>query len=218
VPISSKLPFTAFLCYSPRGKGHISAYSKTLTIAIKNNSSIPVMGKREFAIPYTVRRLHEERPRYEALTRCFPKNAVAVPMPRSAPLVPNALWPTMLICEEMAKQGVVTGVQPLLKRTAAVLKSATAPPGQRPTPQQHYDSLAVDTTLIPASSHLVIVDDVITKGSTALAAHARISEAFPFVSTHFFALVRTMRQEIEALKDPVCGSITLGFYGPMREP
>ncbi len=78
-----------------------------------------------------------------------------------------------------------------VERRFAVRKSATARNAERPTVLQHYDSLSVAGS--PARTNgLVLVDDVITKGRTVLAAAMRLHEAFPNADVRAFALVRTM--------------------------
>jgi hypothetical protein len=55
----------------------------------------------------------------------------------------------------------------------------------------------------------VLVDDVITKGRTLLAAAARIQEAFPQTPIRSFAFLRTMGlvAEVSRLIDPCVGEI-----------
>jgi hypothetical protein len=52
--------------------------------------------------------------------------------------------------------------------------------------------MAVDETDSPAVSHIVLIDDVVTKGRTLLAAALRLEEAVPRVDLRAFALLRTM--------------------------
>jgi hypothetical protein len=54
-----------------------------------------------------------------------------------------------------------------------------------------------------------LVDDVVTKGRTLLAAAARVQEAFPCAEIRAFALIRTMglTRNVERLVDPCIGEI-----------
>jgi hypoxanthine phosphoribosyltransferase len=72
----------------------------------------------------------------------------------------------------------------------------------------HYDSFAIErVTELPR--HVVLIDDVVTKGRTLLAAAARVQEAFPNAEIRAFALLRTMGlvQGVEQLLDPCVGEI-----------
>jgi hypothetical protein len=78
-----------------------------------------------------------------------------------------------------------------VQRRFAVRKSATALNTDPPTVQQHYESFSIARSGI-SPERIVLVDDVITKGRTILAAAARLHEAFPNADIRAFALVRTM--------------------------
>lgn len=58
---------------------------------------------------------------------------------------------------------------------------------------------------------LVVVDDVVTKGATLLAAAAVLQEAFPASRVRGFALVRTMGLvlEVDRILDPCLGTISV---------
>lgn len=73
----------------------------------------------------------------------------------------------------------------------AARKSATAAPGARPTVSRHYESFIVERSSIPPQS-IVLIDDVVSKGRSLLAAASRVHEAFPRAQIRVFALVRTM--------------------------
>jgi hypoxanthine-guanine phosphoribosyltransferase len=90
---------------------------------------------------------------------------------------------------------------------------------ERPTVQQHYRSFAV----IPSSSiptAVVLIDDVITKGRTLVAAAMRLHEAFPKADIRAFALVRTMGfvLDVERLFDPCEGEIHWNGEDAYRNP
>jgi hypothetical protein len=91
----------------------------------------------------------------------------------------------------LVSAGLGASAWPGLHRVHAVPKSATAPPGSRPTVDLHYESFSIEQ--IPASpTGIILIDDVVTKGRTLLAAASRLHEAFPRAQIRAFALLRTM--------------------------
>jgi hypothetical protein len=231
VPLPSNLPFRSYLQYSPRGTAHASAYSKAVTLAIKRDGYVSTADEgTKPAIDYVVRRLVGDLPNHQCLRECFgsaggalipPERATLVPVPRSAPLVAGGLWPAMRICAALVTHGLAAESLPLIVRARAVQKSAFAAPGQRPTPQDHYDSLALDPTRpLPQTRKLfVIVDDVVTRGATLLACYARLREAYPADPILCFAMVRTMSgADVATVRDPVEGVITYHGGSPHRQP
>jgi hypothetical protein len=97
---------------------------------------------------------------------------------------------------------------PGLHRICAVPKSATAARGARPTVSCHFESFLMERSSVDPAS-VVLIDDVITKGRTLLAAAARVREAFPHAEIRAFALLRTMGfiAGVEHLLDPCRGEI-----------
>jgi phosphoribosylpyrophosphate synthetase len=67
---------------------------------------------------------------------------------------------------------------------------------------------------------LCLVDDVITKGATLLAAASRLQEAYPAAKIVAFALIRTLGfvEDIERIIEPALGTITLRGDEALREP
>lgn len=121
----------------------------------------------------------------------------------------------------MNREGLCAGVLPVLKRTKAIQKSATAAPGQRPDPETHYDSLSVDPNIamLPAGSAMTIVDDVITRGATFTACYSRLLELYPAISIRCLALIRTMSAgEVDVILAPVSGRVTYRNGVLHREP
>jgi hypothetical protein len=112
-----------------------------------------------------------------------------------------------------------------LERRFSVRRSATALNGDRPTVRQHYESFAVSAYSIAAGApfepvKFVVVDDVITKGRTILAAAARLHEAFPNADIRAFALIRTMGfvAKIDDPLDPCQGEVRWWAQDARREP
>jgi len=100
-----------------------------------------------------------------------------------------------------------------------VPKSAFAATGLRPKPLDHYASIAV-TPMVADRDELCLVDDVVTKGATLLAAATRLHEAYPNAKIVAFALVRTMGfvEDIERIVEPCFGTISRSGDEAVREP
>lgn len=151
--------------------------------------------------------------------RFLPPNATLVPMPGHAPMKdPESHWPARELCEAFVLEGLGARLLPLLTRQRAVPKAAFSGASERPSAEVHYDSMAASADLT-AGSLVIVVDDVVTRGATMLAAIARLREALPNAAVRGFALIRTMSSEaIERVKEPCSGFITRVSWGTQREP
>ena len=139
----------------------------------------------------------------------FGPDVTLVPVPGSAPRRDaTALWVAERIAEELRKAGLGGAVWTTLRRTVVVRKSAWAAPGERPTVAVHVGSLEM-TDRVPPTGQLVLVDDVVTKGRTMLAAATVLADALPGVEIRAFATLRTMGlvPDIATYTDPVVGEI-----------
>jgi hypothetical protein len=143
-----------------------------------------------------------------------------VPAPRSAPLVKNALWPGDRIARALLDAGLGAEVEQLLTRTQSVPKAAFAGPSERPTIERHRSTLAVGAVLGEPPA-IIVVDDVITKGTMLYACGQALRQAYPDAKIKGFALLRTMGlvPEVEQIIDPCVGTIGMNRWGdPNRSP
>lgn len=207
----SELAFGSLLTYSPRGQSEVSRNSRRVCYSIKagDPQALRLVGQR----------LREHIDRNDVLAGLFGAKVTLVPMPRSTPLVQGALWPAQKICDALMHVGLSGQVNPLLERVCPVARSSQAPPGERPRIPEHYASLIAHRR-IDVSDKIVLVDDVVTKGSTAIAAASRIVEVYPEASVHLFAVIRTkgMVPDIDRILDPAFGQIRRDGDEADREP
>lgn len=208
-PLLSEVRFGSFLTYSPRGASDLSQQSRAICHRIKVDGVIGDPPVR--VIEYAIARLQQELVG-TGLGDFVAPDVTLVPCPRSAPFPPGqktTLWVALRICEALKDAGFGGAILPCLERIEAVEKSAFAAPGGRPSAQRHLDTMRVTRELEPPSGRITLVDDVITKGATLLAAASLLAATFPRAEIKAFALIRTMGliPEVERIVDPVVGRV-----------
>ena len=208
----SEVAFGAFLQYSPRGRSEVSRKSREWRDAVKNDDP--------GAISRIVRVLSAQL-RATSLDAFLGPGVALVPAPRSAPLRNrDALWPARRICEELVEGGLGSEILEVVARREAVPKSAYAPQGERPEPEDHLRSLLLVEKPLLRPPRVTVVDDFVTRGATLLAVASLVQHAFAESEVRTFALVRTMGfiPEVEALVVPCTGRIWLSGGRLYREP
>jgi predicted amidophosphoribosyltransferase len=214
-PLLSELTFGACLSYTSRPEPDSDAQKLAKVVC----HQIKVDGRVNQApvIPLAVQRLKENlTPELDDL---LARDVLLVPAPGSAPRKGGTLWVPERICQELVSAGFGRSVEPLLSRLTPVAKSSFAAPGQRPTAQRHYETMGVNRRLGVDPLRITIVDDVITKGATLLAAASLLEQAYPEATIQAFALVRTVYSEdFEGIVDPLTGTIYWNGTYPRRVP
>lgn len=205
------IPYASCYVYSPAGAGVVCERSRLLRTLLK-------AGDSKFMLKYAVR-VRQQAEDSRQLTGFFGAADVLVPVPGSVPHVAGRVW----VAEHLAAALVNVGLGGVtwcgLRRVRAVRKSGTARPGERPTVSLHYESLCIESSAVAPDS-IVLIDDVITKGRTLLAAASRVREAFPCANIRAFALVRTMGMVagVQRLLDPCMGEIRWQAGDAYRNP
>ena len=193
------LAYASCYVYSPAGRGAICERSRLLRAMLKE-------GDAHFMIKYALR-VHREAGPSAKLTGFFDSNDVLIPVPGSS-LRRHGTWAAADLAQALVREGLGTVTWHGLRRVLPVQKSATAAPGGRPTVSRHYESLLMDPPPVKLT-RVVLIDDVITKGRTLLAAAARVRDTFPDIQVRAFALLRTMGlvAGVKCLLDPCTGEI-----------
>jgi hypothetical protein len=193
-----RVAFASCYVYSPAGASAICARSRLLRALLK-------AGDEHFMLK-SAARVHQQMEPPAELAGFFRSGDVLVPVPRCAPRV-GGTWAAAELTRALVQAGVGSATWPGLLRISAVCKSATSAKGRRPSVAGHYDSFQVEPLKFRPTS-VVIIDDVITRGRTLLAAAARVHEALPDARIRTFALLRTRSIScIKSLVEPCRGEI-----------
>jgi len=193
--------FASCYVYSPGGSGVASERSRLMRSLLKDRDA--------YFMDKYADRVRQQVADGPSLAGFLNAGSVLVPIPGSA-LRPREASVADHLASALLSEGLGLGIWRGLERISPVRKSATAAPGLRPTVGEHYASLAVADPAPPLpSQRIVLVDDVVTKGRTLLAAAARMQEAFPTAEIRAFALIRTMGliQRVDHLLEPCVGEI-----------
>ncbi len=214
----SSVRFGSFLAYSPRGKSVDSVKSRTMIRDIKNVKS----GYMRHVVNRLCEEMQPDR-RATALREVLGDNVLVVPCPRSSPLVKGALWPSKEICDELVGHGLAMRSAALLERVKVVPKSSTSAVGERPKPLDHIRSMAIANQReleLRKITRVTIVDDVITRGATLIAAASILQQHFPEAAIRIFAVVRTKSYdpEVGSILDPVLGEVSFNGIDADRKP
>ena len=204
-----EIRFASCYAYIP---GRVTAASRSLCTSVKNGNVRRLLSR---AI-----RLDAESPAASPIADFFPAAALLVPVPGSRPSAAGSAMASGQLALALLELGLGRGIWFGLRRVKAVRKSGTAPPGARPTVRKHYDTMAVDEIDGCGTSHLVLIDDVVTKGRTLLAAALRLREAFPSADVRAFALLRTTgySPDVERSLLPCVGKIDWSGRDARRRP
>ena len=205
------IAYASCYVYSPTGAGAVCERSRLLRALLK-------AGDASFMLKYALR-VRQQAEDSTLLAGFFDAADVLVPVPGCAPYMPGDPWAADHLSVALVGAGLGGAAWSGLRRVRAVPKSATAAPGERPTVSLHYESFIVERPSI-SPKRIVLIDDVVTKGRTLLAAASRVHEAFPSAQLRAFALVRTMGliSGVQKLLDPCKGEIRWRFGDACRRP
>jgi hypothetical protein len=203
--------FAASYVYSPGGLRATSERSRLLRTLLK-------AGDQQLILRCAWR-VHQQAAELPLFAGLFTPQDVLIPVPRSTPHVPGSTWVAEHLATALVREGLAGRTWSGLHRIRPVRKSATANAGRRPTVLSHYDSFAIDDS-VEALERIILIDDVVSKGRTLLAAATRVQEALPHAHILAFAMVRTMGlvPDVTHLVDPCRGHITWKAGDAHRNP
>lgn len=205
------IAYASCYVYSPTGTGAVCERSRLLRALLK-------AGDASFMLKYASR-VRQQAKDSPLLAGFFGATDVLIPVPGSAPYIAGGSWAAEHLAFALVNEGLGGTAWSGLRRVRAVRKSATSAPGDRPTVSLHYESFSIERPPILPET-IVLIDDVVTKGRTLLAAATRVHEAFPCAQIRAFALVRTMGliSGVQRLLDPCTGEIRWKAGDAHRSP
>jgi Phosphoribosyl transferase domain len=207
-----RLSCGSWLVYATRAEAPDAIRIRNIVLFIKRDQ-LQSGSRRPYADLVIDRMASELGP---PLSDLFRHDAFLVPVPGAGLTRPKTVWPAFSICKALLRSGLGVSVEPILRRAQAVTKSAGSQ--SRPSLRAHYDSLAVQGTL-NRPSRIVLVDDVVTSGTTLMAAARRLNEAFPKAIVTAFALARVQSTgEPPRLFESVVETVVLAGPRCRREP
>ena len=151
----------------------------------------------------------------------FSDSDILVPVPGSEAHCGGLGTTQVSLCAALLTEGIGGSVWAGLTRAHAVRKSATSPHGRRPTIKDHFESFAIERSQdFPSLGRVVLIDDVVTKGRTLMAAALRMHESFPDARIRAFAVLRTLGvvPDVNRILDPCVGKIIMRGQDVRRVP
>jgi predicted amidophosphoribosyltransferase len=141
-----------------------------------------------------------------------------VPIPKSSLMTKDSLWVPNKIAIALSNQGMGTYF-PCLQRIKAVPKSSCVNSKQRPKPIEHFNSVKIKE-LINQPKCIVLIDDIITRGSTLIECANVLKERYPKIPIYGFAIMRTISnpEEFKSIVDPCRGEININLNEAYRTP
>ena len=215
----SQIDFGSFLTYSPYGEADLEKSSRTTRTNLKEEGFINIESKQLPMSDYLAE-LIKKKIETLPFASFFNENSILIPAPSSSLLQPDSLWVPELLANALVKMGLGKDAKSCLQRVKAVAKSSKVGSENRPKVIDHYNSMAVQK-ILDEPKEIVVIDDIVTRGSTLLGAANKLADAFPNTQIRGFAFMRTITNpnEFESIVKPCIGKITLRDDGwPLRRP
>ena len=212
-----ELQYGALLSYASHGYSAEVKHSKEIMLRLKYDGFVqdpPILMSQWVA--QTIQRNRNML----AFASFFQPNTILVPTPRSSLMREGTLWVPSRLATALVNCGLGKEVAQILKRVKPVPKAAWSTPEKRPLPHEHYESMEIQKPL-SEPKNILLIDDIITRGSTLLGAASRLAEVFPSAHICAFAVMRAITNECDFEKEycPIVGTIYLRTEGDtLRRP
>jgi predicted amidophosphoribosyltransferase len=214
-----RLEFCSLLSYSPRGLSDAEKASRTAMKALKEDQFVPRPSEHAALMSDMVADNIAKNIATLPFANYFTTNTILVPIPSSTLMRPGSLWVPQRLANALVKRSLGKEVVYCLERVTPLQKAATSSAPNRPKAIDHYNSIKVQKPLVEPEE-ILLVDDVITRGSTLLGAASKLAEVFPKAKILAFAAMRTTSPPDRFLDiyDPRTGLITLSNDNTFRRP
>lgn len=213
------LTFGSLFSYAPKGTAPEAQKARDVMTSLKVDRVVRLDGQ---AMPMSeaTAAIVASRIRSVPFASLFDAKPLLVPVPSSSLHKTDSLWVPDRIARALLARGLGGRVEVCLRRVEPVPKAAHSPPQNRPLPARHYETIAIDPDLAEPQ-HMILIDDVITRGATLLGAASRLKDAYPGAEIRAFAAMRTISdpEDFRSLVDPCVGTVTLRNKGDtIRDP
>jgi hypothetical protein len=144
----------------------------------------------------------------------FGPEVTLVPVPKSS--FTKELWVPHNLAKELETQGLGK-VKTCVKRAISIKKQSTSKEKRKPS--IHVKSLELNH-FEEVSDEILLIDDIITSGSTVMGVAIKLKEAYPDKNIRVFAVLRTTdkREVCKNLIFPLKGKIILNGDSTKRIP
>ena len=224
-PSLSNIPFVSIYTYNPHQNDKVGVILRDSVTAVKQDGFLPLNKKNVPVIPHLISMMAEKKELYSFISNVFTANCALVPVPGHSEerksKTSESTRSTERICEQIIQTMGFGITFRALSRTKTVAKAAWTKSGERLKWREHYNTIAaVEPSLSLGITSLVLVDDVITSGSTMYGAYKRLQEAFPRLPITCFSLIRAQNDAnvSKFSESPVTGVIEVNGEQTIRRP
>lgn len=214
----STLEFGSLLTYVPQSVNDEQKKAKDVVLFLKSDKVVTFMNGPPYPMTTHIAKVIAKNMVTLPFKNYFGSDVILVPVPSSGLRTTGGLWVPYNLAKALEAENLGRVIE-CVKRKVAVPKAATARPEERPTPKQHYESLDIMPADI-AIKKIVLIDDVITRGATAVGVASKLKEVYPDADIKLFAAVRTISEpkNFVELMQPCVGEIKARNNQAFRNP